>query len=93
MTTPTKRRQHGRLGGLATAARHDVAEYTAPGLARANSMDKWIEQTDPTLPEEERLRRAQALRKEHYARLSLLGQAARQKKARARRGARHGSNS
>ncbi len=71
----------GRLGGLATSSRHSPEEYTAAGLARANSLDKWLEQVPEELPEEERIRRALAMRREHFVRLGLLrGQSRRSKR-------------
>lgn len=65
------RRQMGRIGGLTTAARTDPYEMTRAmrdGLAAS-----WLRKADPdgVLPVAERERRAEALRKAHYARMSL----------------------
>jgi hypothetical protein len=71
--------RRGRLGGLATASRHDSREITAP--ARRAFRDKFLIAVDPegTLPVEERHRRAEAARKAFYARLAQLSVIARAK--------------
>jgi hypothetical protein len=74
------------LGGLARAARYDPAEYMAP--ARAAFKASFESQVDPegTLTPAERARRAEALRRAFYARLTLASLKARKarKKAAAR---------
>lgn len=79
MATSAQRRLAGRLGGLATSATHDPRQMTAP--ARAAFASKFerevpVEVTDPA----ERARRADALRRAHFARLGLASAKARQRK-------------
>lgn len=68
----------GRMGGLTTSSRHDPQVYSAPGRARANGLEKWLERVPEDLPDEERMRRAEALRRLHFVEL-------RHKSAKARR--------
>lgn len=61
------------MGGLARAAKYDGFEVT--NKAReifANSFLKRIQDEYPDLPETEQLRRADALRRLHYAKLAYL---------------------
>lgn len=69
-----------RMGGYATAAKHDPLEYTAK--ARQVFKDRFADMVDPErkLPPEERARRAEAARRAFYTNLSLKGVAARAKK-------------
>lgn len=68
--TPAERAQRARLGGLKLAATHDARAYTA--TARATFALRFERQVDPdgTLAPEERARRAEAARKEYFARLA-----------------------
>ncbi len=61
----------GRIGGLALAAQRDPREYTA--AARAAFLVRFEEMVDPDglLSPAERQRRAEAAKKEHFARLAL----------------------
>jgi hypothetical protein len=71
--------RRGRIGGYITAARYDGREQTAK--ARATFRQSFLDQVDPdrTLPEPERERRAEALRRAHYARLALASVRSRQR--------------
>ena len=61
----------GRIGGATTAARYSGEEMTR--AMRAGLAASWERKADPdgVLPPAERARRAEALRKAHYARMSL----------------------
>jgi hypothetical protein len=65
----------GRIGGLTLAATHNPQEYTA--RARATFLASFLEAIPAHLPEEERLRRAEAARRAHFARLALASVKAR----------------
>jgi hypothetical protein len=71
----------GRIGAYVMHSRHDPRETTKAG--RAAFMDKFIKEVDPdlSLPEDERLRRAESARKAHFARMALKSAQARAKKA------------
>ncbi len=75
------RRLRARVGGLSLAASHDPREYTAS--ARAAFLGKFAEMVDPggTLPESERLRRAEAARRAHFTRLAIRSAEARRRRA------------
>lgn len=66
---PAQRKLVASLGGLTTSARHDTRANTA--AARAAFADSWMRKADPdgVLPEGERARRAEALRRAHFARI------------------------
>ena len=68
---PDVLRARARMGGYATAARHDSRKITEN--ARRAFLDSFVDQVDPdrTLPESERLRRAEAARKLHYTRMAF----------------------
>jgi hypothetical protein len=67
-----------RIGGLARAAKHDNREMTAAARAVGPaSVDYWLRQVDPDLPEPERLRQADRLKRLHFARLALKSAKAR----------------
>lgn len=72
--------QAGRIGGLMKAARHSPNELTA--AARAGFLARFAREADPEglLPEEERLRRADAHMRAHMARLALRSAEARRKR-------------
>lgn len=78
--TPERAAAIGRIGGLVTRSRHDGREHTEP--ARAAFLDSFAKQVDPegVLPEAERLRRAEAARSAHFARLALLSAESRRAK-------------
>lgn len=58
----------GRIGAYKLHATHDPRETTAK--ARATFLAKFLDAVDPSLPQAERLRRAEAARKAHFARLA-----------------------
>jgi hypothetical protein len=62
-----------RIGGFAKAARYPRDELTS--AARAGFLARFLRQVDeadPSLPEEERLRRADLLLKAHMTRMALI---------------------
>ncbi len=77
----------GRIGAYALHAHHDPRETTQ--AARAKFLARFLDEVDPdrTLPEGERLRRADAARRAYFARLAL-----RSAQARARRASRPSSS-
>ncbi len=79
---PAQRSLRSRLGGLATAARHDSTLQTA--AARAAFLSKFDAQVDPdgVLPIAERQRRAEAARRLHMAQLAYKSSRARTKPVR-----------
>jgi len=77
--TPAERSLRSRLAAHAMHARNDSREVTA--AARAAFRNSFFEQTDPSLPHDERLRRAEHLRKAHYARMALASAKARRRSA------------
>ncbi len=70
----------GKIGGLTLAATHDPREYTK--AARARFVASFYDQTNPDLPEAERLRRAAAARRLYFVRLAAKSAKARAKKRR-----------
>jgi hypothetical protein len=81
MLSPAERALLGRIGAYALHARHDPRETTRK--AREAFLARFLDQVDPdrTLPEPERLRRAEAARKAHFARLALKSARARRTRA------------
>ncbi len=73
----------GRIGGLVRSARHDGREMTS--AARSAFIAKLEQEVDPggVLPPDERLRRAEALRRAHLARASLIAAEKRRSRSRA----------
>lgn len=71
----------GRIGAYRLHATHDPRETTAN--ARAAFLGKFLAEVDPSLPEEERLRRAAAAKKAHFARLAYRSAVVRAKKVQA----------
>jgi hypothetical protein len=71
----------GRIGGYATAARHDTRTTTSK--ARQTFQASFEAKVDPDgiLAPAERARRAEAARNEYYARLSAAGVKARREQA------------
>jgi hypothetical protein len=78
--TPDQRSQRARIAGLTSAARQDVREMTAP--ARGSFLARFEREVDPdgVLPEDERKRRATALRRAYFARLALASSKARRRR-------------
>jgi hypothetical protein len=77
--TPQERSLRSRLGGLATAAKHNPREYTQP--ARDALEKRFADEVDPSriLPEAERARRAEAAKRLFYTRLAYKSARARSK--------------
>jgi hypothetical protein len=75
-------RLRARLGGLAKAARHAPQELTRP--ARDGRWQRYLAKADPdgALPEAERIRRAEALRRLDMTRMGLKSAQARQRRSR-----------
>lgn len=78
--TPSLRSQRARLGGLATAAKHDSKETTR--AAREAFDRRFLDEVDPDreLPQAERMRRAAAARKLYFAQLAFKSARARARK-------------
>jgi hypothetical protein len=75
------------LGGLARSAKYDGVEMTA--AARSTYRASFIDRVDPdrVLPEAERLRRAEAARRLHFARMAYESAKARRANGKARKAA------
>lgn len=75
--TPSERAQRGRIGAYLMHARHDPRSTTA--AARQAFGRRFLDMVDPhrTLPEPERLRRADAARKAYFTQLAYLSARAR----------------
>ena len=71
---------YGRIGAHRLHTTHDSRELTRN--ARAAFHDSFLEKVDPALPTAERLRRAEHLRKAHYAELAARSAKARRAKSR-----------
>lgn len=80
--TPSERAQRGRIGAYLMHARHDPRSTTA--AARRAFSQRFFDIVDPdrVLPEPERLRRAEAARKAHFAQLAYLSARARRRATR-----------
>jgi hypothetical protein len=81
--TPSERSLRARLAAHAMHSQHDTMKVSAAG--RAAFMARFIDEVDPdrTLPEAERLRRAEHAKSAYFARLQLeSAKARRRKKAR-----------
>ena len=65
MLTPEQRSLRARMGGYAVAAKYDTREITKP--AREGFLARFEREVDPDgmLSEAERLRRAEAAKREH----------------------------
>jgi hypothetical protein len=76
----SERSLRARLGGLALAASHDPAEYTAAG--RAVFLARFEQEVDPErqLAEPERQRRALSARRAYFARLAFKSAVARSRR-------------
>jgi hypothetical protein len=77
MLSPGEAALRGRIGAYALHAKYDPKETTR--AARTAFLQKFVDEVDPdrVLPEAERLRRAEAARKAHFARLALASARAR----------------
>jgi hypothetical protein len=76
--SPSQRILRARLGGLATSARHDPREVTAP--ARRAFAERFYADVPADLPADERERRAAANRRAYFARLAFQSSKVRGKK-------------
>lgn len=78
---PAEMALRGRIGAYALHARHDPRETTRK--ARETFLNRFLDEVDRdrTLPEAERLRRAEAARKAYFARLALASARVRSGKA------------
>lgn len=85
--TPSERAQRGRIGAYLMHARHDPRSTTA--AARLAFSRRFLDMVDPhrTLPEAERLRRADAARKAYFTQLAYRSALARSRAQRRRKGA------
>jgi hypothetical protein len=79
LLSPSEASLRGKIGAYTQQSRHDPRETTA--AARASFLAGFIDRVDPdrTLPESERLRRAEAARRAHMARLALASARARRR--------------
>lgn len=79
--SPSERSLRARLAALTMHARHDPRVTTEN--ARRAFLDRFEREVDPErqLPEQERRRRAEALRKAHMTRLALRSAVARRRRA------------
>jgi len=69
----------GQIGGNRRAGTSDMAEFARSGQAGLRA--KFFNETDATLPQEERERRAEHLYRAHLAHIRSLAHAARRKGA------------
>lgn len=79
MSVSPDRSAAGRLGALVQQSRNDPKVYTAK--ARARFLERFYADLDPSLPDAEKHRRAEAALKAHMLRLAMLSAKARRKKA------------
>ncbi len=82
--TPSERSMRARLGAYAAHAAHDTKETTRAAREASPVNVAYFEAlVDPEglLPEDERLRRAEAARKAHYTKMALASAIARRKAA------------
>jgi hypothetical protein len=67
-----------KIGGHAKAGTHDMTEFARSG--QKGLLQKFFDQTDSGLPEDERWRRAEQLRQAHMGKIALKSRAARKAK-------------
>lgn len=72
-TPPNLKAMAGRIGGLRSAAKGDMADLGRRG--QQGLRQRFHDQTDPSLPDEERWRRGDLLLKAHWATMQRKGQA------------------
>ena len=79
--TPAERSLHARLAAYTLHSQVDAREHTAP--ARRAFLSRFEDQVDPDrlLTEAERLRRAEAAKRAHFARMALKSAQSRRSKA------------
>jgi hypothetical protein len=81
---PGERSIRARIGAETVHGLYDSRELTAKAREKSpSSLNYWERKADPdgVLPEAERLRRAEHLRRAYFARLSLASAKARRRKA------------
>jgi hypothetical protein len=81
MLSPAERSMRARVAAYALHAQRDSRELTAK--ARSAAWQKYLDEVDPdgSLPEPERIRRAESLRKSRLLAASLKAAVARRRKA------------
>ncbi len=81
VATPSELSLRGRIGAYSLHAQYSPHETTK--AARHAFLSKFLDEVDPerVLPEDERLRRAQAARQAYFAKLALKSVQARRRKA------------
>lgn len=80
--SPELRSQRARIAALTRWSREDPGPATAKARAGFNAGFELLVDPDGVLPEHERLRRAEAARKAHMARLAFKSAKARSKRGR-----------
>ena len=75
----TQRQLRGRIGGLSLIVTHG-ADNSNLQAARRAFLDRFLQGVDPSLPEHERLERAEAARRMYMTQLSLKSSVARARK-------------
>jgi hypothetical protein len=79
--TSAERSARARLAAYEMHAQHDPKETTAAARAASPArVDYFLKQVPTDLPDPERLRRAEYLRKAHFQRLALASMAARRRR-------------
>ena len=78
MIPPAERSLRGRIGAYSLHAKHDTRQLTH--AARQAFLTRFLADIPTELPEEERLRRAQAARQAYFARLALKSIQARRRR-------------
>jgi hypothetical protein len=82
MLTPSERAMRGRIGGYRRwVAETDRTAATAP--ARSAFLRRFLDATDPSLPDDVRAKQAEAARRAHFAELAY--RSARARSARSKR--------
>lgn len=74
-----QRQIRGRIGGLSMIASHG-ADNSNLRTARRAFLDRFLKDIDPSLPERERLARAEAAKRMYMTKLSLKSSVARARK-------------
>ena len=81
MSSASETSQRARVAALTRWGHQDATAGTAPARAASpGSDDYWLKQIPTDLPQRERQRRADRLKKAHFSKLALKSAAARRKK-------------
>ena len=80
-----QRQLRSRIGGLSLVANHG-ADNANLRAARQGFLDRFLRGIDPSLPEQERLKRAEVAKRMYMTQLSLKSSLARAQRGRARLG-------